>query len=113
MSPVSPGAFSLTEADPGGGPLTNPDNSLVTEPSAIVGNLKSSGGLTANTTDGPILVAATPQRATPGSTVELFGMNLGTAAGTVSFGSAVAAVVSWTDGRVQVVLPGINAPVDV
>jgi len=113
LSPVSPGPFWLTEKDPGGGPLTDPDDSLVQEPTAFVGNFSPTGGVTVSAGDGPVLVAASPQKSPPGTPLELHGLSLGDKVGVVTFDSTAAAVVSWADARIQVILPNIGGPVQV
>ena len=112
LGPVSKGPIVMTEKDPPGGPLTNPEGDLVAEPTGFVGTLGDDGAqLTAS--DGPVLVAATPQQRPPGTKITLVGLDFGAPVGKVLVGNQLATIVDWRADRAQFVLPAVASPTQI
>ncbi len=104
---VLPGAVTLFRSAPcsGSRPKTHtPEAALVDEPTIVMGRLGDDGAKV-RVADGPVLTALEPAGGAPGDEVVLHGYQLGRHGGTVAFGGALPAPLSWSDRRIRVRVP--------
>ncbi len=101
--PAKPGAFAVTYSDPG---EKAGCDVLETEPTVLVGELTSGGGLlVAGNPNVAWIAGANPAGCPGGCIVRLIGIGFGDQPGSVTVGGKEASVRSWTDQAVVILVP--------
>ena len=101
---------ALTTMQSGQAPVTQTDDKDDGKPSDDKSGTGGGGGGGGATQKSPAIAAITPSSAEPGKEVVITGSNFGVTQGTgsVSFGSAAAAVTSWNDTSIKVIVPNLT-----